>query len=146
MSETTTLPSRSEVPFAETWNLASVFATPADWDAACKTLSDLLPSLSACQGRLKEGPQVLLETIQKLEEAGTLMGKIFVYASNANAVDTSDQVAAARAGQARSVGARAAAVMAFFDPELMSIGFGTLKRWIAETPDLAFFAFYVDRL
>jgi oligoendopeptidase F len=113
---------------------------------ACKTLSDLLPSLTAYQGHLKEGPRVLLAAIQKLEEAGTLMGKIFVYASNANAVDTSDQAAAARAGQARSVGARAAAAMAFFDPELMSIGFEALKRWIAETPDLAFFAFYVDRL
>ncbi len=146
MSSTTTLPSRSEVPVAETWDLASVFATPADWEAACKTLSDLLPSLAAYQGRLKDGPAVLLEAVQKLEEVGTLMGKIVVYASNANSVDSGDQAAAARAGQARSLGARAGAAMAFFDPELMSIGFDALKRWMDEIPELAFLVFYVDRL
>jgi oligoendopeptidase F len=146
MTSTTSLPARSEVPVEQTWALESIFATPADWDAACKTLTDLLPGLTAYQGRLKEGPQVLLEAIQKLEQVGTLMGKIFVYASNANSVDSGDQAAAARAGQARSVGARAGAAMSFFDPELMSIGFDMLKRWIAETPNLAFFAFYVDRL
>ncbi len=146
MPETTSLPSRSEVPLAETWDLASIFPTPADWDAACKTLADLLPSLAPYQGRLKESPQVLLEAILKLEEVGTLMGKIFVYASNANSVDTNDQAAAARAGQARSLGARAGAAMSFFDPELMSIGFETLKGWIRTSPDLAFFTFYIDRL
>jgi hypothetical protein len=42
-----------------------------------------------------------------MEEAGTLVGKIMVYASNASSVDTFDQDATARAGQARSLGARA---------------------------------------
>ncbi len=146
MTDTTRLPARSEVPVEQTWALESIFATPADWEAACKTLEQLLPGLTAYQGRLKEGPQVLLEAIQKLEEAGTLLGKIMTYANNASAVDTFDQAATARAGQARSLGARAGAAMAFFDPELMSIGFDRLKQWIETTPELAFFAHYVDRL
>ena len=146
MPETTSLPSRSEIPLEKTWDLASIFATPADWETACKNLVDLLPNLDAYRGRLKEGPGILLEAIQKIEEIGTLLGRISVYASNANAVDTTDQAAAARAGQARSLFARAGAAMAFFDPELMSIGFETLKKWIRETPDLAFMAFYVERL
>ena len=60
MPQPTTLPARSEVPLEETWALESVFTTPADWEAACKTLEGLLPSLSAYQGRLKYGPQFLL--------------------------------------------------------------------------------------
>ena len=142
----TTLPARSEVPLEQTWNLASIFATPVDWEAACQTLTGLLPGLGAYAGCLKEGPAVLLAAIQKLEEVGTLIGRISTYANNANAVDTSDQAAAARAGQARSLMAQAGAAMAFFDPELMSVGFETLKGWIAQTPELAFFAHYVNRL
>jgi oligoendopeptidase F len=69
-----------------------------------------------------------------------------VYANNSSSVDTSDQAATARAGQARSYGARAGAARAFFDPDLMSVGFDTLRGWIQSTPDLAFFAHYVDRL
>ncbi len=146
MTETTSLPVRSAIPLEETWALESIFPTPADWDSACKALEVLLPSLSAYQGRLGESPQVLLEAIQKLEEVGTLMGKIMTYANNASSVDTFDQAATARAGQARSVGAKTGAALAFFDPELMSIGFDKLKAWTQATPELTFFAFYVEKL
>lgn len=146
MTPSTHLPDRSEVALEETWALESIFATPAEWEAACQTLQDLLPELSAYQGRLGEGPQVLLAAIEKLEEVGTLLGKLTTYASNAAAVNTFDQAANARAGQARSLSAQAGAAMAFFDPELMAIGFDTLRAWLKETPELAFFAHYVDRL
>jgi oligoendopeptidase F len=146
MPESNALPIRSDIPLQETWALESIFATPAEWESACQHLDDLLPSLAASQGRLGESAQVLLAAIEKLEEVGALVGKINVYASNASSVDTFDQAATARAGQARSLGARAGAAMAFFDPELMSVGFSTLKGWIQSTPALAFFAHYVDRL
>ncbi len=146
MPQTTSLPARSEVPVHETWALESIFATPADWEAAGQRLDAMLPELAAFRGRLGEGPQVLLAAIEKLEEVETLLGKIVVYANNASSVNTFDQAATARAGQARSIAARAGAVRAFFDPELMAVGFSTLKSWIQSTPELGFFAQYVDRL
>lgn len=146
MPQPTTLPARSAVPLEETWSLESVFATSTDWEAACKTLEELLPSLSAYQGRLKEGPQVLLEAVETFEQVGALLGKVMVYAQNASAVDTFDPAANAWAGQARSLGAKAGAAMAFLDPELMSVGFETLKQWMQEHPALAFLAHYIDRL
>jgi oligoendopeptidase F len=146
MPDTATLPPRSEVPLEQTWALESIFATPADWDAASKTLSDLLPTLTAYHGRLKEGAQVLLEAIQKLEETGILYGKILTYAFDAYAVDTGNQAAAARLGQSRSLEARYAAAIAFFNPELIAIGFEALRQWMQETPELAFLAHYVDQL
>jgi oligoendopeptidase F len=56
MSKNITLPARNEVPIAETWALESIFPTPADWEAACATLQDLLPDLAAYRGRLHENP------------------------------------------------------------------------------------------
>ena len=106
MTELTTLPQRSAVPQEQTWNLASIFATPADWEAACKELDGMLPALSAYQGRLAEGAQTLLEFLRLRDQAGILAGKIMTYAMNAASVDTGDQVAAARSGQSRSLLAR----------------------------------------
>jgi len=146
MSETTTLPARSEVPIEETWDLESVFATPADWEAACEDLDAQLPRLGSFQGRLKEGPQVLLEFVQLYEEAARLALQIGVYASNGSSVDSTDQAAAARSGQSRGIFARFAAATAFSDPERVDIGFDTLRNWMAETPDLAFMAHYLDKL
>src|SRR4030042_3811943 len=146
MSKSTTLPDRSEVPLEQTWDLASCFPPPSDWEAACNQLSDMLPGLVAYQGHLGEDPLKLLEYIQLFQEAGTLIGKINVYAGNAYAVDTLNQEAAARSGQGRSLMAKFGAATAFFDPELMQIGFPRLHQWVKDEPGLAFFAHYVDKL
>ncbi len=146
MTNATTLPSRSEVPLEQTWDLASVFATPEDWESACSQLANMLPDFSVYRGRLGESPLILQQFLQAYQEAGTLMGKINVYASNAYSVDTFDQAAAARNGQARSLAAKFAAATAFFDPELIQIGFPALRKWTKEIPRLFFFAFYLDKL
>ncbi len=146
MTKTTTLPPRSEVPVEETWDLESVYATPADWEAACAELAAGLPALAAYRGRLAEGPATLLAFLERFQAAGVLMGKIMVYANNKSAVDSGDQAAAARAGQARTLMANFAATGAFFDPELMALGLDRIEGWITAAPDLAFFAHYVDRL
>ncbi len=146
MPESKSLPLRSQVPIEQTWDLENVFASASDWEGACKTLSDSLPALVAFQGHLKEGPAVLVRCLGQVQELGTLLGKIITYASNANAVDTTDQSAAARAGQARSLAARYGAATAFFDPELMAIGFPRLRQWLKKSRELAFFSHYIDRL
>ena len=39
MPAITTLPTRSEVPLEQTWVLESIFATPTDWEPACRALT-----------------------------------------------------------------------------------------------------------
>ncbi len=146
MPEATSLPGRREVPPDQTWDLESIFAASADWEAACLSLTEALPELSAYRGHLKEGPQALLDFLGRFQELGTLLGKIVTYASNSNAVDTTDQAASARLSQARSLAARFSAASSFLDPELLAIGIPGVRRWIRETPDLAFFTDYLDRL
>ncbi len=146
MTESRTLPLRSEVPLEETWDLESVYVSPAGWEAACRDVESRLPALGAYRGHLGDGPETLVAFLDAYQAAAIEMGKINLYASNGSSVDTGDQVAAARAGQARSLMARFAATVSFLDPELVSIGFDTLETWIATTPALAYTAHYVDRL
>jgi len=146
MTAPSTLPNRKDVPIEQTWALDSIFATPADWEAACRRLEDLLPQITAFKGRLKEGPQTLLACIEKMETAGELTGMIFTYAGNSYSVNTADQDAAARSGQAQSLAANFSTATSFLDPELMAIGFPAIRRWITENESLAFFTHYVDTL
>ncbi len=146
MTESTSLPLRSQVPHAETWDLESIFATPADWEAAGQEITSYLPQLAAYQGRIKEGPQTMLAYLHLADTAGILAGKYFNYASNYYAVDTTDQRTTARLGQARSMNARLGAATAFFEPELMALGFELVEDWIRSTPELAYFAHTLDKL
>jgi oligoendopeptidase F len=140
------LPPRSEVPTGQTWDLESVFPSLADWEAGCQELIDQLPKLRAYQGRLSEDPQILLAFLELYQETSALRDRLFTYAFNKSSVDTTDQDASGRVGQARSLYADHAAATAFFDPELISIGFDTLDEWISSIPELAFLAQYIDRL
>lgn len=146
MSETTSLPLRRNIPLEKTWDLTSIYPTQADWENACQELITMLPGLAAYQGHLGENPENLLNYVEKLQLSGTLMGKIFTYASNDYAVDTTNQNAAARVGQARSLMARYQSTIAFTDPELVSIGFPHLRQWMQDNPSLAFLGHYVDKL
>jgi oligoendopeptidase F len=146
MTEVHTLPLRSEVPVDHTWDLESVYPTPAAWEAAYRGVEARLPELSAYRGRLGDSPATLAAFLDAYQEAAIEMGKVNLYASNGSAVDTSDQPAAARAGQARSLFARFSAAVSFLDPELMTVGFDRLVEWVKTTPELAFMAHYVDRL
>jgi oligoendopeptidase F len=146
MSELTTLPERSQVPAEQTWNLESIFPTPADWETACSMLEGELPSLEAYQGRLAEGPATLWAFLDLYQRSAAIVDRIFVYAFNAFSVDTSNSDAAARLGQARSLFARHAAAVAFLNPELVAIGFERLRQWVQAVPELAFLDHFLDRL
>ncbi len=146
MSPSASLPPRSQAPIEETWDLESLYPTPADWEAACRQLESQLPALAAFQGRLSQGSQTLLAFLDLFQECGALMSRIHAYAYNALSVDTSDPAAVARVGQARSLQTRYAAAIAFFNPELLAIGFERLHEWLSASPELSFFAHYLERL
>src|SRR5262249_14510596 len=74
------------------------------------------------------------------------LGKLFIYASLFHDADTTDQAAAARFSRATGLGARAAAAMAFAEPELLQVGQATLRRWVQQEPRLAYYGHYVDQL
>ena len=145
MTESKTLPLRSQVPLDETWDLETIFPTPEDWDAAGEEITGYIPKLAAYQGKLNN-PQTLLAYLQLAETAGILAGKYQNYASNYYSVDTTNQRNGARLGQIRSLGSRLAAATAFFEPELMAMGLDVVEDWIKSTPELAFLSHALDKL
>jgi oligoendopeptidase F len=146
MIKTTTLPERNQVPLEQTWDLESIYANPKEWEAAYEQAQALLPELSRFQGKLSQGAETLLACFETYERIFRLVSKVFVYGSLSASVDTGDQEAAARSGQGRSLTAKANAAAAFIDPELMSISFEQLRRWVEAEPRLATYRYYIKKL
>ncbi len=141
-----TLRPRHEVPQEETWDLESLFPTTDAWQDAYQEVKEMLPEVKAFQGSLAQGPEQVLSCLKARDEVMMLAQKVAVYAFLASSVDVSDQEAAARTGQSRSLYSGAAAAVSFIEPELVSIGFEPLHEWLEEETGLAEYEHYFDNL
>ena len=141
-----TLRPRSEIPVEHTWDSASVFPTVAAWDAAFQQLADRLPQLQRFSEHLGEGPAVLADWFEAAQDLFRTLRQVVVYAQMGHTADTTDQDATARVDRARGLMARTTSATAFADPEIVAIGFETLRRWLREEPRLEIYAHYLNRL
>ncbi len=141
-----TVPPRSAIAPEHTWNAPSVFESVAAWEAELKRMAASLPNIARFKDHLADGPATLADMLEALEAILQRMGQVYVYASMSQAVDTTDQAAAARAGQSQAVFGQLFAAAAYLDPELIAIGQETLNQWIKDEPRLAIYQHYVDDL
>ena len=145
MTQTPVLP-RSEIPLEHTWDVANVFLSNADWESEFQRVAEELPSLGRFRGRLGDSSETLGDWFETALPLLLRAGKVFLYARMGHNVDTADQQAVARHNRAIGLFAQAQAATAFADPEMMGIGFETLRRWANEEPRLAIYAHYFDQL
>jgi oligoendopeptidase F len=141
-----TLRSRNEIAPEHTWDVASVFASVGEWEGAFQRITDRLPHMQPFTGHLADGPAVLADWFDAAQDLLRDLRQVVVYAQMGHTADTTDQDATARVDRARGLMARAASAMAFADPEIVAVGFDTVRRWLREEPRLAIYTHYVDRL
>jgi oligoendopeptidase F len=142
----TELKTRDEIPARFKWNLANLYADDAAWEAEIATVQGMLPETLAFQGHLAEGPEMVARWLEHMQRLVYLTGKIYVYASCAHAVDTTDQHAAGLNARAMSLASQVMGASAFSEPELLAIGPDTLKGWANEHEALAIYTQYFDQL
>ncbi|MBO0745532.1 MAG: oligoendopeptidase F family protein, partial [Candidatus Dormibacteraeota bacterium] len=142
----TTLPSRAELPQNRTWDETSIFATRADWEAACTDLLQGAEAVRRLQGTLHEGPDALAGFLEESERLQSLLDKVYIYTTLLTSVDAGDQEAAAMGDRARGLAAQVVAALSFAEPELIATGLDTVRGWIQGDPRLERYAHWLDRL
>ena len=95
------LPTRAQVPVAETWDLAAIYATPEDWEADAGHLAQDMEAVAAFRGRLGEGANVLLACLRARDALSDRLQRVAGYArlgAAADGLSPQTQALAARAG------------------------------------------------
>lgn len=137
---------RGEIPVEHTWDAASVFESDASWEAELARVTGELDQLARFHGHLGDGPAVLADWLRSADQLTNAVSRIYLYASMLHNVDTADQQATAMYERSIGLFSRAAAATAFSEPELLTLGFDTLRRWMDEDAGLAGYAHYFDQL
>ncbi len=130
-------PTRSEVPTEQTWNLADLFASEADWSAEYAALDAALPGMAHHQGQLATSAQHLLDCLNAVEALEQRMARIGTYAHLRNAQDGTNPQYQAAYARAAALNARLESSTAFVESEILAMPDGLVTHYMAAQPALA---------
>ncbi len=136
---------RADVPFEQTWNRESVFASWDEFQKEYDAIAKRLPELRAFKGKLSESPDKLVEWLDLFFPLRQQVGRLHVYTHMSVAVDNSDAQAKSKRGQVASLMAQIAGASAFAEPELVNIG-AQLIDWAKQDSRLAIYQHYFEDL
>lgn len=144
-AEIKTLPARADVPAELKWDVESVFADDAAWEAAFAAAEKQLASVAAYAGTLNRGAAHLAEYLQAKEALLTELDKVFLYAQMKRDEDNGNATYQELADRAQGLGVKISAAMAWEEPELLAIPEEELTAWLS-TPELALYRRYFDEV
>ena len=121
MSKAKTLPPRSKVKTADTWNLAAMFKTDADWETAFTKWEEQIPGYEKFKGHLGDSAEMLAACLQfdaAIDRAAEQLG---VYAFLKTAEDQANSDYQRMKGRYQHVATKASEAASFIRPEIMAI-------------------------
>src|ERR1700759_279449 len=130
MSKVKSLPPRSKVKVADTWNLDSLFQNDAEWEQALAKWSKQIAGYEKFRGQLGASAEMLAACLQfdaAVDRAGERIGN---YASLRCAEDQANSDAQRMRGRFSHVATQAAELSSFIRPELMAIKPATMTRFL----------------
>lgn len=135
---TTTIPERSQVPVADTWDLSALYPNWEAWEADFRKLQALASDLDRFRGRLSESLQVFLEAQRWNQDLAQLLERLGHYVGLRQTEDLSNQEVLERQGRYESLSVQIAAGLSWWDPELLAIDDTRFDAWV-NAPELADF-------
>jgi oligoendopeptidase F len=145
MSATATLPSRAEVPAADTWDLASLFPSDADWEKAFTQWEAKIDGYARFRGRLGEGAEVLADCLNFDIDFERFGDRVQTYAFLKESEDTASSTYQGTKARALSVASRAAQAASYIRPEILAIPDEKMAAFV-KSPALAEHRLTLERL
>jgi oligoendopeptidase F len=134
-----TVAHRSKVDQKFTWNAESVFPSDEAWEKEVKQIIEDISKVKGYQGRLAEGPSVLLDALTVYDKLISRAQIAFMYAGFSYAVDTTNQETAGMNSKAQSMYGQVASAVSFLQPEILQLGKSKLDEWMSQNERLALY-------
>jgi len=139
------LPARSAVLIADTWDLSSLFPTDIQWEAALAHWEQRIPGYAAFAGTLGSKPERLAECLAYDTAVDREGEKLHSYAHLRASEDQAAPEAQRMAGRFQHVSSLASEAASFIPPEILAIPPETLGSWL-ELPMMAPYRLLLERL
>src|SRR5216110_2654306 len=131
-----TVPTRSEVPDSDKWDLSHLFIDTSKWQEDFAWLQRTYPKFQEWKGQVGESAQTLAAVLEFEKSLELKMERVYHYASLQLAEDSTNNEYLARIGQVQNLLTKIGETAAFVVPEILAIDDETFDKFIA-APALA---------
>lgn len=138
------LKKRSEVEKKYTWATEDLYAADELWEKELEELKKVPAELETYRGHLGESADTLYRFLQRNDEIGVMIGRLYSYAARKKDEDTTNPVYQAMSGKMASVYNDISAALSFSTPELVAIPEETYDRFYAEKEELKLYKRMID--
>src|SRR6059036_2979158 len=131
-----TVPTRSEVPDSDKWDLSHLFTDAGKWQEDFAWLQRTYPRFQEWKGKVGESAQTLAAVLEFEKSLEQKMERVYHYASLQLAEDSTNNEYLARVGQVQNLLTKIGEASAFVAPEILAIEDKQFERFILD-PALA---------
>lgn len=140
------VPARHEVEQQYKWDVESVYADDASWEADFAKTRELAKKIKAFSGRLGEGAGVLLECLTLRDELMVLASQVIVYANLRQDEDTANTKHQGMANRGGSLAVELQTAVSFVEPELLALADGVVEAFLKAEADLEEYRHFLDNV
>src|SRR5881398_2228115 len=127
-----TVPTRSEVPDSDKWDLSHLFIDTSKWQEDFAWLQRTYPKFQEWKGKVGESAQTLAAVLEFEKSLELKMERVYHYASLQLAEDSTNNEYLARIGQVQNLLTKIGEAAAFVVPEILAIDDKKFAEFIAD--------------
>ena len=143
--QTSTIPSRNEVPKEDTWNLSKLFESDQAWSEGLEDFTSRISKISTFKGTLGSSASALHACLSYLTDLEILGERLGYYAQLRYSEDAGDSANQERVSRFMQAASAATTARSFVDPEIQAIDSATLEQFMGD-PLLRDYTVYLSRL
>lgn len=137
---------REDVRVEDTWEMGDLYGSDEAWEQDFGRLERGIGELREFEGRLGEGPKVLLEMQRKSDALNELAERVYVYANQKLHEDTDNGRYQNLANRAQGLLVRLSEAEAYVEPEILGLPEGTIERFLGENEELLVYRQYFENM
>ncbi|NVO03298.1 MAG: oligoendopeptidase F [Bacteroidetes bacterium] len=135
---------RDSIPAKYKWNLNDIYPSWEAWDKDYAKIEGMMDQIAKLKGTLAKGAKELTFALKLREDMDIISYKVYQYPALMKNLDTRNQEVGSKLQKVQILFSKYATATSWFSPELLTIPEATMKKWIAETPDLKDFKFGLE--
>ncbi|RLD76747.1 MAG: oligoendopeptidase F [Bacteroidetes bacterium] len=133
--------SRDEIPKEYKWNFSDIYSDWETWEKEFEQLTKQLDEIPKFKGVIKTDVKNLIKIQQLSEELTKRAYKVYQFVGLQYTVDTKNMELLSKLQKVQQLFAQFGVKTSWISPELLEIPEATMKKWIAENPELKDFEF-----